>query len=179
MARKNIYQWNMDATERDDDGYVSRSQKKRDSTALQKLGEELAALSAAQRREMPLTEDLRAAFQELERIRDKEGRRRQMQYVGRLMREADGPAIRTALEELRQGRTAEDRLFHQAERLRGALLEAEGAAAADLLRPWPQAAPALLKLADEARRERQAGLPPRASRALFRAVREMLAAHQA
>ncbi len=89
-------------TQRDDtDEWVSRSQRKRESTALQRLAEELARLAPSEWERLPLTEDLLSALRDLRRIRDHEGRRRQMQYLGRLMREADGAAIEAAFADLK------------------------------------------------------------------------------
>lgn len=68
---------------------VSRSQKKRDSLALQKLGERLAKIPAAQRARFPLPEDLRDALDEYDRLSGYEARRRQIQFIGRIMREAN------------------------------------------------------------------------------------------
>lgn len=79
----------------------SRSAKKRESTALQNLGEELAKLKPAERARLPLTPELVEALTELDRLTNREAVRRQKQYIGRLMREADAGAIREGLEELR------------------------------------------------------------------------------
>ncbi|MDR2892441.1 MAG: DUF615 domain-containing protein [Deltaproteobacteria bacterium] len=85
----------------------SRSQKKRESSALQNLGEELAALSQSQVANFELDEDLRAAIVELHKLKKHEATRRQMQYIGRLMRELDEDevtAISRQLEALRRNR---------------------------------------------------------------------------
>ena len=88
MARKNRYQYDQDqdfsAPER-----VSRSQKKRESTALQELGASLAKLPLRELERLGISPDLLAAYRELSRITSREAKRRQMQYIGRLMREED------------------------------------------------------------------------------------------
>ena len=88
MARKNRYQYDQnqdfDTTER-----VSRSQKKRESTALQELGASLAKLPLRELERLGISPDLLAAYRELSRITSREAKRRQMQYIGRLMREED------------------------------------------------------------------------------------------
>ena len=84
MPRKNRYQIGGE----EEDFKPSRSQKKRDSAALQETGEKLARLAAAKRSRLPLTPDLKEAFDEYDRITNREAKRRQLQYVGRLMREA-------------------------------------------------------------------------------------------
>ena len=75
----------------------SRSQRKRESTALQKTAETVARLSPAEWERLPLTEELREALHALRGISSREARRRHMQYLGRLMREADGTALEEAL----------------------------------------------------------------------------------
>ena len=86
------------------DAWVSRSQRKRDSTALQKMAEELTRLAPGQWRKLPLTPELLEALHLWLRINDHEGRRRQLQYLGRLMRDVDGAAIASGLAALRGGR---------------------------------------------------------------------------
>src|SRR5690625_792970 len=78
----------------------SKSQRKRDMLALQKLGQTLTELKPAQLAKIPLDEDLLHAVTEMQRIRQREGRRRQLQYIGRLMRSADHEAIEHALDAL-------------------------------------------------------------------------------
>lgn len=80
-----------------EDGQPSRSARKRESVALQKLGEELTGLSPAERTELNLPEELTAALADLDHIRDREAQRRQRQYIGKLMRSVDAGPIATAL----------------------------------------------------------------------------------
>ena len=68
---------------------ISKSAKKRESQKLQKLGEELAKLSNAQRNGLDLSQELREAFLLYDKISDREGKRRQMQFIGRLLREEE------------------------------------------------------------------------------------------
>lgn len=148
----------------------SRSQKKRESTALQGLGEALARLPATRLGRLPLPPDLREALELMARIADREGRRRQLQYIGRLMRQCDAEAIGAALERLREGPAREDAAFRHTERLRAALLNADGAETDRLLAPWPHAADELRRLAARARGESA----PHAARDLFRRLRKLL-----
>lgn len=78
----------------------SRSAKKRASTALQNLGEELAALKPAERQKLNLPPELEEALEMLDRLTNREAQRRQKQYVGRIMREVDAEAIQEALQNL-------------------------------------------------------------------------------
>lgn len=86
MAKKNRYQY--DSGFEEDDNFVSRSQKKRNSTALQTIGEELVELAPSQWAKLPLNDDILAALKESKNIRTKEAKRRHIQYIGRLMRES-------------------------------------------------------------------------------------------
>ena len=78
----------------------SKSQRKRDATALQDLGEQLARLTPAQLSRIPLPDDLLAAVRMAQGITQRGGRKRQLQYIGKLMRqldEAETAVIRVAL----------------------------------------------------------------------------------
>jgi ribosome-associated protein len=87
---------NMHATDLPEDeiyAHKSRSQKKRESTALQRQSETLSGLSAAQLDEFTLPAELKTAIAHLRTLAKHEARRRQMQYLGRLMRELDAETL--------------------------------------------------------------------------------------
>ncbi len=84
MPRRNRYQIGGGEEEE----RVSRSQKKRDSMALQAVGERLAGIPAVRRARLPLPPDLKEGLDDYDRLSGFEARRRQLQYIGRLMREA-------------------------------------------------------------------------------------------
>ena len=154
---------------------VSKTQRKREMLALQELGVELVALNDEQLAGIELPEILRDAVLEARRITDFEGRRRQMQYVGKLMRKVDAGPIRAALEAWQaQSHTrvaAQKRVEHWRERLL-----AEKGALAELLHEHPAADGQRLRaLVRGAQRERNENLPPRSYRALFQALRAILA----
>lgn len=67
----------------------SKSQRKRDASALQALGEQLVKLSNAQLRHVPLGAELLAAVQQAQTITQRGGHKRQLQYIGKLMRQLD------------------------------------------------------------------------------------------
>ena len=81
MARKKIYQYDSEQNE-EAPGRVSRSQKKRDSLALQKLGEDLAELPVRELAKLDLAPELLDAYRDLGTIKSHEAKRRQMQYIG-------------------------------------------------------------------------------------------------
>lgn len=101
----------------------SRSSKKREALALQKLGEELTKLSAVEREKINLPEELSEAIDLLEKITDHEGRRRQKQYIGRLMRDVDIKEIQIALDRINDLHSREVNAFQKAEDWRKKLLE--------------------------------------------------------
>jgi len=151
---------------------VSRSQRKRDSAALQNIAKELTRLAPGQWQALPLTPDLLEALNMWRRISDHEGRRRQLQYLGRLMREADGAAIACGLTALRVGKTQETILLRHTERLREALIRADRTEREKLLAQWPEAAKEIYGLLDAIRLDN--GPPAQgAYRALFRRLREL------
>jgi len=75
-----------DQDDDNDDRPPSKSQRKRDMTALQKLGQQICELSDSQIKKIEMPEELLDAIFEVKRIKAHEGRRRQLQYVGKLMR---------------------------------------------------------------------------------------------
>ena len=75
----------------------TKSQRKREALALQELGETLVDLKPAQLNKMPLPEELREAVLAARQMTQHGARKRQLQYIGRLMREIDPEPIRAAL----------------------------------------------------------------------------------
>lgn len=157
-----------------DEAPISRTRRKQEAAALQELGEALVALCEERLAAIELPEGLREAVLAARRITRFEARRRQLQYIGKLMRSVDPGPIRARLAVWRTQARAEVALMKRAELWRERLL-AEEAALAQLLREHPGAdAQRLRTLVRNARRERDAGRPPRAFRELYRALRALL-----
>jgi len=87
-----------------DKDFKSRTRKKNEDRALQRLGEQLVDLPFSQLETMELPEDLLTAIELARKIRSHGARRRQMQYIGALMRHIDPRPIATALERIRGNR---------------------------------------------------------------------------
>ncbi len=85
--------------------YKSRTQKKNEDRALQRLGEQLVALPFSQLEAMELPDELLTAIELARKIRSRSARRRQIQYIGALMRHIDPQPIKAALERIRSGNT--------------------------------------------------------------------------
>src|SRR4051812_3229537 len=81
-----------------DDYIKSKSQVKREMTALQKLGEQLVEMNEKQLATVPADEALLDAIQIARRLPHREGRRRQLQFIGRLMRETNHEEIQAAVD---------------------------------------------------------------------------------
>ncbi len=153
----------------------SKSQRKRDMHSLQALGESLVALPPHRLSSVPLDERLREAIEMAQRIKSHEGRRRQLQFVGKLMRDVDPLPIRHALDLLSGDSRAATALLHRAEHWRTRLLDEPDAVAA-WLRDHPQTdREALAQLVEAARAEMAQGQGGRRYRELFRLLREALA----
>ena len=86
-----------------DTEYKSRTQKKNEDRALQRLGEQLLALPFSQLETMDLPDELLTAIEFARKIKTKSrgARRRQIQYIGVLMRHIDPQPIETALDRIR------------------------------------------------------------------------------
>lgn len=173
MAKPKKYQWNRSDTGEGDEP-VSRSQKKRESTALQRMGEALTALSPAVLKTLPLTETMITAVCEWQSISTFEGRRRQLQYIGRLMREeGDAEAIEQALAARASSHEVDTAAFRRIEVLREELMLAADTALDALLAPFGEEAQNLRQLVLSARNEKAHGRPPRDFRILFRRLKEL------
>lgn len=163
---------------RDDDDAPTRpskSQLKREMTALQELGEQLAALPAARLAALDIPERLRDALREWSRIRAHEGRRRHAQYIGKLMRDVDPEPLRQALLDATGESRAAVARMHQLEDWRERLLGGGDEALEAFLREYPATdVSALRQLVRATRAERAAQRPPRQYRALYQHLKDIL-----
>jgi len=146
----------------------SKSQLKRDSTELQSLGEEFAALGDRVVKEAGLPPELESALLLIRTLTKHEARRRHLQYVGKLMRSNDTGRLREIVEAARQGHALRTDAFHRAERLRDRLVDGDDGLVQQLFEAHPDEGQRLRHLVLAARREKEAGKPPASARALFR-----------
>jgi ribosome-associated protein len=165
---------------------ASKTDLKRESAELQALGEALLTLRASLFDPLDLGDKLRDAIAEARRITNFEGKRRQMQFIGKLMRGLDASVIdaaRAALAEQNHGPAQEAAALHEAERWRDRLIADD-----DALGGWIETHPGtdgqqLRALVRQARKDMKSGPPgeaPRqgkAYREVFQIVREQLRVH--
>lgn len=152
------------------ENHPSKTRRKKEVHALQDLGAELVELSEEQLAAIELPETLRDAVMDARSITQFEARRRQLQYIGKIMRRVDPGPIRAALGALRTLSRRHAAVHRRAEAWRERLLS-DPDAIATLLAEHPGAdARQLRVLVRDALREREANLPPRAFRELYRAL---------
>jgi ribosome-associated protein len=148
----------------------SKTRRKRDAHDLQSLGETLLGLKPEKLRSLGLPAELLDALLEGQRMTSREALRRHRQYIGRLMRDLDASDIRRQLGADRDAARRAALAFQQVEQWRDRLL-GEAAGLGEFMRQHPQAdADTLRRLVGEAHAETAHGKPPRAARALFRAL---------
>jgi len=151
----------------------SKTRRKQQMHDLQDLGEELAALSVDRLRKIDIPESLRDALLAAQRINSHGARRRQLQYIGKLMRDVDAEPIRAALAALRGDSAAEVARMHRIERLRTRLLEDE-TTLAEIASTWPAADLQHLRaLRRSALKEQEAQKPPKSYRAIFQVLKDL------
>jgi ribosome-associated protein len=128
-----------DSIEHPEDDYErpSKSHVKREMHALLDLGKQLIELPDEKLKQLPLAERLYDAIRLAQRATGREGRRRQIHYVGKLMRDAQADEIRTQLDLWANGSREQTRAMHRVEVLRDLLLADDGALTT-LLNEYPQ-----------------------------------------
>ena len=154
----------------------SKSELKRQSTALQKLGQDLIDEPRDRVKRVPMPEDVREAILECQLIKDHEGRRRQLQYVGKKMRtldEAEIAIIQKTIDSWRGLSKSDTAAMHALERRRDKLL-VDDQALTDLLAQHPQLdAQQLRTLIRNARKEQAETKPPKAYREIFQILKQL------
>lgn len=154
----------------EEDDFISKTQRKRLMSELQDVGADLVKLSREQVLRLDLPEGLREAVLECQGITKHEARRRQVQYIGRLMRDLDAAPIVAQLAALKAPSKKDTALFHLAEKWRDEML-GDPDAVARFAREFPGAdAKRLAALVEAARAERAAGRTPKHFRQLFHAL---------
>ena len=151
--------------------YVSKSEIKRDAEVLKKLGVELVNLSKNEISKIPLDEDLLYAIELAQKIK-KEGYRRQIQYIGKLLRNRDIEPITHALDKLKNRHNQQVSMFHRLEKLRDELIETGDAES--IMELFPTADRQQLRtLARSAKKELAANKPPKTARQIFQYLKEL------
>ncbi|MBQ0720466.1 MAG: DUF615 domain-containing protein [Gammaproteobacteria bacterium] len=159
-------------SESDEPEVISKSSRKREMTALQKTGEALLTLPAKQFAKVPITAELREALELAATLKNREGKRRQMQLVGKLMRSEDHQKIAEVLASFDENSRTFRLQFQRLEKLRDDLIDGDNDALTHILEQHPQLERQHLRqLIRQASKEREQNKGPAASRKLFKYLR--------
>lgn len=158
-----------------EDDVKSKSQVKREMHSLQSLGKELAGMSAEQLSSLPLGARLHDALLEYRRLKHNEARRRQLQFIGRLMREVDQEALEGALEHFNKNSRHHIQAQQRAERWRERLLQEPEALQAFIDEHPATDIQHLRQLVRQALKEQKNDKPPASARKLFRYLLDLIA----
>jgi ribosome-associated protein len=152
----------------------SKTQRKQQMEDLQALGEELVALSSDRVKKIEIPENLRDAVREAQRMtRPDEAKRRQMQYIGKLMRSVDVEPIRGALALVRGESASETAKLHRLERLRSEFMSEEKVLQ-EIAALYPTVDMQHLRsLRRAALKEQEQNKPARSYRAIFQLLKEL------
>ena len=154
--------------------WVSKSEIKRDAEDLKQLGEKLVNLTKANLTKVPLDDSLKDAIELAQRLQ-KEARRRQLQYIGKLLRSIDAEPIREALEKIENKHNQQQAMLHKLEILRDELVAKGDAALTDLLNEYPSADRQQLRnLIRAAQKEKEQNKLSKAYREIYQILKTLI-----
>jgi ribosome-associated protein len=154
--------------------WVSKSEIKRDAEDLKQLGEKLVNLTKANLTKVPLDDSLKDAIELAQRLQ-KEARRRQLQYIGKLLRSIDAEPIREALEKIENKHNQQQAMLHKLEILRDELVTKGDVALTDLLNEHPSADRQQLRnLIRAAQKEKEQNKPSKAYREIYQILKTLI-----
>lgn len=160
-----------------DEAPVSKSQRKREAQALQVLGKALVNLNQSALNQIPLPDDLRHAIEEAQRLHQHGALKRQLQYIGKLMRQCEVEPIHAAYEKVTNSYRGDVEQHHKLEQWRDRLLSEGDQAVEELLAEQADIdRQHLRQLIRTAKQEATKGKPPKAARELFRYLRQLFSA---
>ena len=154
----------------------SKTRMKQASHELQELGEAVVALPDSRIDALEIAEELLDAIRQFKKTKSFEGKRRQMQYIGKLMRKHEVEPIRQAVTDMQLGRAKDSLALHQAERWRAELL-ADDDAATRWISAHPQTDVQQLRSLVRAARKDAALVPEKRSGRAFRELFQFIKEH--
>jgi len=153
----------------------SKSQIKREMKDLHTLGEELVNLNKNQLAELPLDSSLQEAITLAQNIKAHGGRKRQLKFIGKLLRNSNADAILHSIQLRQEKERRATARFHHIERWRDRLLEEGDTALEELLKEYPRIDRQQIRiLIRNSKKENSADKPPVATRNLFRFLRNLM-----
>lgn len=153
----------------------SKTAIKKEMQALQQLGEKLVKLSNNELAKIPIhDEHLAEALTTARRLTSREALRRQLQYIGKLMRDTDLTEIEAGLAKREEGQREQAKQFHRLEQLRDELASTGLGAIEKVLAEFPSAdRQRLRQLVMQINKDAQAKKPPAAKRKLFQYLKDL------
>lgn len=152
----------------------SKTQRKHEAQDIKDLGRRLTELDEKTLGELPLPDRVRDAVNETRRITQHGARRRQLQYLAKILRGVDTTAIDTVLEREKLNARESARKHQQLEVIRDRLLAEGDSALSALIEDYPQIDRAhVRRLLRDARKQQETDKPPAAARALFQYLRDL------
>ena len=159
----------------DDEEWVSKSQRKRECHALQDLGEALVQLEASALAKIPLEDDLRNAITAARKMKQRGALKRQLQFIGKLMRGIDAEPIRDAYNAVTNHYREDINQLHQLEEWRDRLLAEGDKVLGELLEAFPDAdRQHIRQLIRVANKEKAGNKPPKSARELFQYLKSLM-----
>lgn len=153
---------------------VSKSQRRREALELKSLASQLIGLNMARLGRVPLDEDVREAIMDARQIRSNVARKRQLQFVAKLLRRIDPEPVIQALEAFEGEARQLTGRQHRTEAWRDFLVESGDPAVGSLVNQRNDTdTQSIRQLLRNARKEAARDKPPASARALFRVLREM------
>lgn len=152
----------------------SRSQLKRENQELRDMGEQLVLLANSQLEKITLDDSLKEAIKEARRLKNLDARRRQIQYIGKLLRKIDITEINYSLEKLNHQSQTFRQHFAKLEQWRDRFISEGNDAIEDFIANYPEADRQQLRnLQRQACREKSQNKPSAASEKLFKYIRQL------
>ncbi len=154
--------------------WVSKSEIKRDAEELKELGTNLVELTTQKLASVPLSESLEDAIKLAQRLK-MEARRRQIQYIGKLLRNTDVEPIKEALEKINNTHKQQQAMLHKLEIIRDNLIEQGDSAINSLIAEFPELDRQKLRsLVRGAKKEKEMNKPPKNYREIYQYLRSMI-----
>jgi len=165
---------NSENSDSPDEEIVSKSQRKREATAAQELGKDILTLSAEAQNSIELPETLRKALDDARRIKKNSALKRQLQYIGKLMRHMDIEPIREQYLKLTNHYRQDIKEFHHLEQWRDRLLSEGDKALEDLINEMPDTdRQHLRQLIRQSAKESKLNKPPKSAREIFKYLKSL------
>lgn len=160
----------------EEDELISKSELKRQAKELHKLGETLVSLTDAHVATIPMDEELADAVAIARRInKKKDGYRRQLQFIGKVLRQRDTAPIEEALAKITHQHQASNAAFHALEKAREAVISQGDSAIQRLIEEYPELdRQKLRQFHRQIKKEREKNAPPKAFRELFQYLKDII-----